>query len=224
MGARQRAKPAVNGFFETGTAGTIATWVAALVTLIAWSYLVGERRLLRAAQLLLAGLATGYLALVAIQEVLVPQLISPLLSSASSHPELFLDAALVLIIVGSRWLPRRIVAVPAAVVVGGTAGYALGGAVSGTLLPQLAAGIVTASSGPGGAVSGIVGLAITLPVLLVFVRGTQRGAVISAVSRTGRWFVVGGLGAWLGFLLLSRLALLVDRIGFLLGDWLGLLR
>ncbi|MDP9270812.1 MAG: hypothetical protein M3P14_07575 [Chloroflexota bacterium] len=211
-------------FFESGSAGTAATWIAALATLAVWSYLAGERRLLRAAQLLLAGLATGYLALVAIREVLVPQLLSPVVNSASAHPELLVDLVLVTIMAGALYLPRRLVAGPAAVVVGGTAGFALGGAVTGTLLPQLAAGIVNSGSGAGGAISGIIGLAITVPVLLAFLHGTPRGAVVSGAARAGRWFIVGGLGAWLGFLLLSRLSLLVDRIGFLLGDWLGLLR
>lgn len=214
----------MSGFFASDAAGTVATWIAALITLAVWSYLLGERRLLRAAQLLLAGLATGYVALIAIRDVLVPQLISPLLGSAAGHPELLIDLVLVAVLIGGRWLPRRVVALPAAAVVGGTAGFALGGAVTGTLLPQLAAGIVTSGSGPGGAVSGIIGLAITVPVLLAFLHGTPRGALVSGAARAGRWFVVGGLGAWLGFLLLSRLALLVDRLGFLLGDWLGLLR
>lgn len=214
----------MSGFFASDAAGTAATWIAALVTLAVWSYLAGERRLLRAAQLLLAGLATGYVALIAIREVLVPQLISPLLTAPAEHLELLIDLVFVAVLVGSRWLPRRVVALPAAAVVGGTAGFALGGAVTGTLLPQLAAGIVTSGSGPGGALSGLLGLAITVPVLLAFLHGTPRGALVSGAARAGRWFVVGGLGAWLGFLLLSRLALLVDRLGFLLGDWLGLFR
>ena len=36
--------------------------------------------------------------------------------------------------------------------------------------------------------------------------------------------LIAGIGGWLGYLLFSRLLLLVDRIGFLLGDWLGLAR
>jgi hypothetical protein len=34
--------------------------------------------------------------------------------------------------------------------------------------------------------------------------------------------MIGGLGGWLGFLLVSRLALLVDRLRFILVDWLGI--
>lgn len=214
----------MTGFYEAGTAGTVATWVAALVTLGVWSYLAGERRLLHVAQLLLAGLATGYVALLAIREVLLPQLVTPLLTDAAAHPDLVIDLVLVAVLVLGAWLPRRVVAVPVAVIVGGTAAFALGGALTGTLLPQLAAGIVTADSGPGGAVSGLVGLAITVPVLLAFLHGVSQSPSRAAVAGVGRWLLLGGLGAWLGFLLVSRLALLVDRIGFLLGDWLGLLR
>jgi hypothetical protein len=213
----------VNGFFETGSAGTVATWLAVLVTLCVWSYLVGERRLLRIAQLLLAGLATGYLALIAIREVLIPQLITPLTTS-SAHPELLIDLLLVAVLVAGHWLPRRLVAIPAAILVGGTVGYALGGAVIGTLLPQLAAGMIPVGSAPADAAAGLIGLAITIPVLLAFLHGVQRGRLLTGVANTGRWLMLGGIGAWFGFLLLSRLALLVYRVGFLLGDWLGLVR
>jgi hypothetical protein len=213
----------VNGFFGTGSAGTVATWMAVLVTLCVWSYLVGEKRLLRLAQLLLAGLATGYLALLAIREVLIPQLIIPLTTS-SAHPELMIDLLLVAVLVAGRWLPRRLVAVPAAVLVGGTVGYALGGAVTGTLLPQVAAGIVPLGAAPSDALAGVIGVAITVPVLLAFLHGVPRGHLLAGVANTGRWLMLGGIGAWFGFLLLSRLALLVDRVGFLLGDWLGLVR
>jgi hypothetical protein len=34
--------------------------------------------------------------------------------------------------------------------------------------------------------------------------------------------MLGGLGGWLGYLLFSRLVMLVDRVSFLVGDWLGL--
>lgn len=214
----------MNGFYEAGTAGTVATWVAAALTLGVWSYLAGERRLLHVAQLLLAGLATGYLTLLAIREVLVPQLLSPLLADPAGHPDLLIDLVLVGMLAFAPWLPRRAVALPVAVFVGGTAAYALGGAIIGTMLPQLAAGIVTADSGPGGAISGLVGLVITVPVLLTFLHGVPRGRLMGSVAGIGRWFLLGGLGAWLGFLIVSRLALLVDRVGFLLGDWLGLVR
>ena len=80
------------------------------------------------------------------------------------------------------------------------------------------------AAGPGDALASAIGVAITVPVMLSFLHGVPRGRLLSGVASTGRWLMLGGIGAWFGFLLLSRLALLVDRIGFLLGDWLGLLR
>src|SRR5207237_5412384 len=117
---RVEANAVMSGFFETGGAGTVATWLAVLVTLGVWSYLVGERRLLRLCQLLLAGLATGYLALIAIREVLIPQLITPLATS-SAHPELVLALLLAGVLVAGRWRRRRAGALPAAILLGGAA-------------------------------------------------------------------------------------------------------
>jgi hypothetical protein len=34
--------------------------------------------------------------------------------------------------------------------------------------------------------------------------------------------MLGGLGVWLGYLVVSRLVLLADRVAFLVVDWLGI--
>ena len=85
----------MNGFAASDLGGTLTTWVAALATLGVWSYLVGARRIFVLLQYLLAGLATGYLVLLAIREVLVPRLAAPLLQSPADH--LLLLPALVLV-------------------------------------------------------------------------------------------------------------------------------
>ena len=51
----------MSGFFDEGLAGVVATWMAALVTIGVWAYLVGERRFFRLAQHLLAGLGVQHL-------------------------------------------------------------------------------------------------------------------------------------------------------------------
>ncbi|MGH2446963.1 MAG: hypothetical protein ACRDGD_13130, partial [Candidatus Limnocylindria bacterium] len=85
----------MTGFFGTGDADTIATWVAALVTLVVLGGLLGERRLFGWSQHLLAGLATGFLALIVIREVLAPRLATPLAADPTGRPELWLGVALV---------------------------------------------------------------------------------------------------------------------------------
>jgi hypothetical protein len=106
--------------------------------------------------------------------------------------------------------------------VAATAAFALGGAVVGTLLPQLGATIVTPQSAPGDLLCAALAAVITVLVLFGFLHGTRRGRVSGGVASTGRWLMLAGLGGWIGFLLVSRLAVLLERIGFLLGDWLGI--
>lgn len=213
----------MSGFIGPDLAGTVATWVAALVTLGVWAYLVGERRLFRLAQHLLAGLATGYLVLLAVHDVLVPRLMEPLGRAPAENLLLWPAFALVAALGGAQWLPRPVVAVPVAVLVAGTAAFALGGAVTGTLLPQLGAGLLQPGA-PGTVLNGLIGLAITCLVLVGFLHGVPRSRLVGGAAGAGRWLLVGGIGGWLGFLLVSRLALIVDRLGFLLGDWLGVAR
>jgi hypothetical protein len=212
----------MSGFFGSSTADLVATWVAALATLVVLGSLLGERRLFSWSQHLLAGLATGFLALIAITDVISPRLLEPLADDPAGRPELWLGVALAAVTAAAPWLPRPAAAVPASIAIGALAAFALGGAVLGTLLPQLDASIVRHGGSPAATVGGAVAAVITGLVLVGFLHGMPRGRLLAAAAGTGRWLLLGGLGGWLGFLLLSRLFLLVDRIGFLLGDWLGL--
>lgn len=212
----------MSGFVGADAAGIAATWVAAIATLAVWSYAVGGGRLFRLAQYLLAGLATGYLAVLAVREVLVPWLIDPLLGDPAGRPMLWVGLLLAGALVAGRWLPPVVPAVPVALLVATTAAFALGGAVVGTLLPQLGASVLVPRAGPGEALNASLGAVITILVLLAFLHGTRRGRVSGAAMGAGRWLMLAGLGGWLGFLLVSRLSVFLERIAFLLGDWLGI--
>lgn len=214
----------MNGFAGADLDGAIATWVAALATIGVWSYLVGARRLFVVLQYLLAGLATGYLVLLSIHDVLAPRLFVPLLESPGDHLLLVPALALVALLVGASWLPRGVTAPAIAVLVGGIAAFALGGAVIGTILPQMAASLPIRTAASPDLAGEVLSLAITSLVLVAFLHGAPRGAITTRAATTGRWLLIGGIGAWLGFLVVSRLSLLVDRVAFLLGDWLTVLR
>lgn len=213
----------MTGFFAADMAGTIGTWTAALATLVVWGHLAGERRLFAWAQYLLAGLLSGYLAVLAVREVLVPRLVEPLVAAPADRIELWPAALLVVALVFARQLPRMASIVPISVLIGGIAAFALSGAVIGTILPQLATGVTISGGDPITAGAGIAGAAVSALVLVAFVHGTAAGRVMGAASASGRWLIVAAMGAWLGLLLLTSLVLLVDRIAFLLRDWLGLL-
>jgi hypothetical protein len=211
----------MSGFFGDDAAGVAATWVAALVTLLVLGGLLGERRLFGWTQHLFAGLLTGFLALVALTEVIGPRIVTPLLADPGGRPELWVALALVGSTAAAPWLPRMIAAVPLAVLIGSLAAFALGGAVIGTILPQLAAASTVPGGGTMASAVGAASAVVTGLVLLAFLHGAPRGRLLAAGVRVGRWLLLVGLGGWLGYLLFSRLLLLVDRIGFLLGDWIG---
>ena len=212
----------MSGFFGTGSADVVATWVAALATLVVLGSLLGERRAFAWSQHLLAGLATGFLALIAISDVIGPRLIDPLAADPGGRPELWFGVALAAVTAAVPWLPRPVAVVPTSIAIGSLAAFALGGAVVGTILPQLDASFVRPAGSPAATVGGAVAAVITGLVLIGFLHGVPRSRLLVAAAGAGRWLLLVGLGGWLGFLLLSRLILLLDRIGFLLGDWLGL--
>jgi hypothetical protein len=212
----------VSGFFGSGPADQLATWIAAIATIAVLGGMLGERRVFAWSQHLLAGLATGFLGLLAVSEVIVPRLLEPLAAGPGGRPELLLGVGLVAAAAAAPWLPRVVAAVPLSIAIGALAAFALGGAVVGTLLPQAAAALARPAPTAGATLAGIGGAAITAFVLVGFVHGTPRGRVMAAAASTGRWLMLAGLGGWLGYLLFSRLVLLVDRIAFLVGEWLGL--
>ena len=212
----------MNGLFGTDPAAVAATWVAAAATLVVLGGLLGERRLFGWSQHLLAGLATGLVAVFVIVEVIGPRLVTPLLDGGGTRGELWLGLVLVAVAAAAPWLPRVVAAVPVSIAVGALAAFGLGGAVIGTILPQLAAAIATDEGTVTGTVTGVAAAGVSGLVLVGFLHGTPRGRAMEAASAAGRWLLIAGIGAWLGYLLLSRLILLLDRIGFLTGDWLGI--
>ncbi len=213
----------MSGLFGAEPVDQAATWVAAAATLIVLGGLLGERRFFGWSQHLLAGLATGFLALLAITEVLVPRLLAPLAADPVGRAELWFGVALVGVAAGAPWLPRIVSAVPLSIAIGALAAFALGGAVVGTLLPQLAAAVARPEPTLVATLASVAAATVSGLVLIGFVHGTPRGRFLTAAATSGRWLMLAGLGGWLGYLLFSRLVLLIDRLSFLVGDWLGLL-
>jgi hypothetical protein len=212
----------MNGLLGATPADTVATWVAAAVTIVVLGGLLGERRAFGWTQHLLAGLLTGYLALLVLDEVIGRRLVGPLVSGGAARPELWLGIGLVALAAASPWLPRLAAAVPVSIAVGAIGAFALGGAVVGTILPQLTATAVVERSDAITTALALLGAVITILVLVTFVRGTDRGRPLATAVALGRPILLAGIGGWLGYLLLARLVLLSDRIGFIVGDWLGL--
>ena len=105
---------------------------------------------------------------------------------------------------------------------------ALGGALDGTLVPQLSATLVPLNS-----VENVLLVVGTLGALLSFrfvqPQTTRLGVrAVEALGRgwgaIGRWFVWMAFGALFASLAVSRISILVNRVYFLLHDWLNVIK
>jgi len=213
----------------------IGVWAGAILTLLVFSYLLGDTPLFRIAQAVFVGVAVGYGATAAIYLVLVPRLFEPLMASTAENWPLFVPLVLGLVLftkLRTGWAPVGNLSVAFLFGVGGA--LAIGGALGGTLVPQLGATIVSLSPRQGwGAVFNNVLLAVgTIGALLSFrfITSAQRlplralGAVARGWGHVGRWFVLIAFGAIFAGTAVSRISLLIGRVYYLLHDWLQVVK
>lgn len=109
-----------------------------LLTLMVFSYLIGDNPVFRVAVYIFIGAAAGYAAAVVWWQVLWARMMMPLLQGASYERAFALVALLLGILLLMKLSVRtsRVGAVPMAILVGVGAALAVGGAVVGTILPQ----------------------------------------------------------------------------------------
>ncbi|MEP7290754.1 MAG: hypothetical protein ABI835_03175 [Chloroflexota bacterium] len=219
----------------------IGLWAGFVLTLMVFSYLLGDNFLYRIAIYVFVGLAAGFVTIVTVESVLLPWIRATLLGGETSGILLGavpLVLGLLLLLKGSRRF-NRLGNLGLAFVVGIGAAVALVGAISGTLLPLATATAVnslssTAAATGGGAVSdapvdllngfilvlGVISTLVYFQYLARRVPGstteTRRGLLVRAVGAVGQGFIVVTLGALYGGAILSGLVVFSERIAFLL--------
>ncbi|MFN2291186.1 MAG: hypothetical protein ACK2UC_08360 [Anaerolineae bacterium] len=221
------------------TAGTV---IAIVLTLFVFSYLLGDNVLYRLAEHLFVGTAVGYAAVVAFHSVIAPKLISPLttaLTDGDWNRVLLLGISLAfglfLLTKPTKrfsWLGNLSVAL----LMGVGAALAIGGALLGTLIPQVDATAdvmrYTDRYGLGlGLFSGLVVLTGAIGVLLHFYFGAEREGRLVGLRKSlvqvwggaGRWFILVAFAAIFATTFMSRLSVLIGRIQFLVDGVRGLL-
>ncbi|MDX1615734.1 MAG: hypothetical protein R3300_15585 [Candidatus Promineifilaceae bacterium] len=199
-----------------GTLSELAALLLALgLTLLVYSYVVGDNPLYRLAVHLLVGVAAGYAVVVAIRQVIEPVVsavvANPLGSGGLSWLLPVLLAVLFLFSLTTRWATLGSSAMAVLMAVGAAVGLA--GAVAGTLIPQVI-------GGPGGIVGLIVALLTAVALSYFFL--TRRTATTSALLASGQRFlrlagraiITVALAAVFAGLLNTGLILLAERVGF----------
>ncbi|MEW5717050.1 MAG: hypothetical protein AB1817_00325 [Chloroflexota bacterium] len=203
----------------------IGVWVGAILTLLVFSYLLGDTPLFRLAQAIFVGVTIGYAATAAVYLVLLPLLFDQLFF----NPVLIVPLVLGLLLLTklrASWASVGNISIAFLFGVGGA--LALGGALGGTLLPQLAATIVPLDS-----LENILLVLGTIGALLSFrfMRPQQPRVATRALETVGRgwgyvgrWFILVAFGALFAGTASSRVSILVNRVYFLLHDWIQVVR
>lgn len=207
------------------------TWmiISFVLTLLVFSFLLGDNPFFRFVSALLIGITAGYLLVVIIYQVVLARLVVPLLQSPRSAIVPLLLSALLL----TKLSPRlaRLGNLPMALLVGVGAAVAVGGAVLGTLFPQVkgalsffaSALIQPGSSAAMNIAEGVFFLVGTIATLLYFTQFSRRkpqseakphwlAAIVSAIGKT---FIAITLGAVFAGVLTAALTALVERTAFI---------
>jgi len=205
----------------------LGLWVAAIFTLAIYSFLYKENPLYRLAEHLVVGISMGYSIVIAYTRVLLPRLIEPL---AAGENWLLIIPGLLGILYITRFFPKIawLSRYPIAFVMGTAMGVGFPLSMKALVLRQLEATMLpvyTSGMSIDLVIGNIVLILGTLAALIYFFFSKpHKGWFFGTGSRIGIWVIMVGFGATFGFTVMGRISLLIGRIQFLLGDWLGVLK
>lgn len=226
--------------------------VAMLLTIMVLSYLIGDNPLFRLASHLFIGVAAGYAGALAARSVLWPGLLQPLIQAGLGGllaPEVALQLlvpALLVLLLLMKLVPgtSRLGTLSTAFLVGVGAAVVVGGAITGTLIPQSVASMASLSPSVVLPQTGETGLerAVNVGIMLVgtictlaYFRFTLRrgpgsegkplgplGLLGRLVSAIGKAFLALAFGVMYAGALSATLLILAQRIQFLWDTLTGL--
>lgn len=226
----------------------LADWVGAflgfVLTLLVFSYLVGDNPLFRITLHMFIGVSAGFVAVVTIYNIILPRLFVPIFINNRSEQILALFPLILAGLLFSKISPRFafIGNLPMSYLVGVSAAAAIGGAVTGTLIPQVLASMNLFAVQSNQAfdanvglrlVNGIIILIGTVATLAYFQFGkysqdsekTQFQTWIDGLGQIGQVFIALTFGFLFAGILSAALTALIGRVLFLVDfirDILGL--
>ena len=213
----------------------IGIWIAAFLTLCIYSFLYHDNPLYRFAEHLFVGISVGYGIVLSIHQGLIPFAWTPFWQAITQWPLGWGLTKLIPIGIGLLFFARLIpgydwlIRYPIAILMGIFSGLAIPNVmqadifrqVHGTLTPfaQIHAGTLS-SPEIFGAVLMLIGVISTLT---YFFFSVEHRGVVGGISKVGIVFLMIGFGSAFGNTVMGRVSLLIQRVDFLLHDWLHLI-
>lgn len=202
----------------------IAGIISLIFTLLIFSYLLGDNPLFKIAVHLFIGVSSGFIASIVIWQLIVPQIVNPILFGSLAEKILaaipLLGGLFILLRISSR--------LPLAFMTGTGAAVAVAGAVTGTLLPQVSAVIhafdlslaaasnISALEALGNGAVVLIGTALSLAYFHFGAHprpdgSMHRWGLIEMAAWGGRLFIGIALGAIFAGIYDAALTALIER-------------
>ncbi|MEN6481249.1 MAG: hypothetical protein ABFD29_03620 [Anaerolineaceae bacterium] len=207
------------------------TTISFILTLMILSYIIGDNPLFRIATYLFIGVTAGYVAVIILYQVLYPRLLLPLINGSLAEKGIALVPLLLALLLLAKLSPKTATLgkLPMAFLAGSGAAVVIGGALLGTVFPQINA---TISPFDLGSSSENIGLQLiegafiligTISTLVYFQFTTITGkdqsttklpGMIASIGKVGQIFIGITLGAIFAGVIAASLTALIERLGF----------
>ena len=212
----------------------IGIWVAAFLTLSIYSVLYRDNPFYRFAEHLFVGVSVGYGIVLSIYQGFIPFAWKPF-AAAITGESMSGFIKLIPISIGllffARLSPRHtwLIRYPIAILIGFGSGIAIPNVLRANIFEQTRGTIAPFAEIAAGTLSGwgifeavlmVIGVICTLTYFFFAVE--HRGPV-KWLSKVGIAFLMIGFGSAFGNTVMGRVALLIQRVDFLLGDWLNII-
>jgi len=147
----------------------------------------------------------------------VPKLIQPLFYDGKL---LYLIPGLLGLLMFMRLLPKGgyLSRIPMALIIGAGAGMTIPAYTQARIIAHMKASMVSLVTIDGV----IIVVALSCTLMYFFFSKEQRGAY-GVLAKLGIYFLMIFFGATFGYTVMSRISLLIGRMQFMLGDWLGII-
>ncbi|HPR18553.1 MAG TPA: hypothetical protein PLD62_09940 [Candidatus Cloacimonadota bacterium] len=204
----------------------LGVWLGALFTFAIFSFLYKDNPFYKIAEQVFVGLSAGYWFVYTIFFILKPNLYVPLATDFSMNWFKLIPAALGImmllrLIPSIEWISRF----PVALIIGTTSGIVFLRYLKSDVINQMTATMINPFIGGNwlvvlGQLMLIVG---TITGVLYFYFSKKHEGAFGVTARVGIYFLMVSFGAAFGYTAMARISLLIGRLQFLLGDWLGII-
>ncbi|MCK4672717.1 hypothetical protein KAT67_01910 [candidate division WOR-3 bacterium] len=200
-------------------------WIAAFLTLCIFSFLFRDNIFYSFAEHLFVGMSAGYLIAITWHNQMVPNLFGPLFIQGNL---VYIIPLLVGLCYFARFIPKigYLIRLPIAFLLGWGSGAIIPALFQRDILKQTQGTLLIreAFSKWDTGLWAIIILIGVLSVLIYFFFSKERKGIMKPAANLGIIFLMLGFGASFGYTVMSRISLLIGRLQFLLGDWLGIIK